>query len=122
MVAPVTHTLARLDTWLAEARAVLDGLTPDDPRRARAERLIRERQAERDRSAADEQRLEQRYPWHVRWGRERGVLEVRDVFDGSWIGVDAREAPDGWRREAQQRALAARSRQGDAPPPPRTRP
>jgi hypothetical protein len=43
---------------------------------------------------------EQRFKFAVRWGRERGWLQVRDVFSGEWLEVLASECPPWWRDEA----------------------
>jgi hypothetical protein len=43
---------------------------------------------------------EQRFSFAVRWGRERGWLQVRDAFSGEWLEVLATACPPWWREEA----------------------
>jgi hypothetical protein len=52
---------------------------------------------------------EQRYPFEVRWGRERGWLRLRDCFRGEWLEVLASECPTWWqaRRSGQSGGLGA---------------
>ena len=52
---------------------------------------------------------EQHFPFEVRWGRERGWLQVRDCFTGEWHQVLATQCPEWWRDQAF-RAKAGQSR------------
>lgn len=96
--------LAALDAWIAEAQAVLAGMDATDPRHARGCALVAKRKAERETLAWPVAR----YPFAVRWAREKGWLEIRDIHDGSWIGAMAYTCPDSWRREATAMSRARR--------------
>jgi hypothetical protein len=40
------------------------------------------------------------WPVRVVWARERGWLEVRDPWDGTWFQIQAKGAPSGWVQQA----------------------
>lgn len=99
----MTDEKTEIETWLVAAAPVVAQLahTPDDPRYQRAREVLRQK-LRRYELLAEQPESMQRYPFKVRWGRERGILEVRDCFDGQWLQMEASQAPDAWRAEASR--------------------
>ncbi|MPZ68589.1 MAG: hypothetical protein GEU71_03570 [Actinobacteria bacterium] len=112
-VVEVREALAREEVWLAEAGKVLAALPPDDPRRQKGAEKLRQRQEKHRALKQQLQKIEDdvleiRYPFAVRWSRQKGVMEIRDCFTGGWLIVEASQVPDHWRWEAT--AIARRER------------
>jgi hypothetical protein len=95
----LAEQIAALNGRIADGRAVLATLPPDDPRYLRGSLKVLAWEEERDR-LAESPVLVQRFGWKIRWAREQGVLEVRDVYTGEWLRVDAAACPPSWREEA----------------------
>jgi hypothetical protein len=49
-----------------------------------------------------------KYEVQARYGREKGRLEVRDPFDGTWLEIDYQQAPQNWKRMARDEAAKRR--------------
>lgn len=109
------EVLGVLAAWLSAAGTVVTdlGRTPMDPRYTVALRKLERRGRVYRRVLAALTALPvapgQRYPFDVRWARERGVLEVRDCWSGAWLALDAAQAPDHWRWRATGAARAVRA-------------
>lgn len=101
---------AEIDAWITEAAPVVAQLarTPDDPRYRRAREVLRQK-LRRYELLAEQPASMQRFAFRVRWSRERGILEVRDCFDGQWLQMEASQAPDAWRAEASRISREARA-------------
>jgi hypothetical protein len=56
-----------------------------------------------------EERPAMRFSMSVRYAREMGWLEVRDVFTGEWLEVAIKDAPDSWRDMARREKEARRN-------------
>ena len=44
-----------------------------------------------------------RYDFDVRYGHEKGTLDVHDPFTGEWHTIEAKAAPAGWRHIAREK-------------------
>lgn len=117
--AAVAEAIDALTAWLPRAEAVLNELPEDDERYAGAVATVVRRRATllaldhtfaRELGRRDAAEFQARFPFAVRWGRERGWLEIRDVFDGGWLRAEASSCPDWWRWAASQIARAERAR------------
>lgn len=42
------------------------------------------------------------FPPRIRWARELGWLLVRDPVDGTWHSIQAKDAPTGWVKIANE--------------------
>lgn len=101
-----------LHTWLAEAGALIVTLSSEQQQRAAAQLRRRQtvyRELGERQQASRAASLETRFPFAVRWTYQRGVLEVRDCFDGGWLQVNATEVPPTWRQWATEDAKRERA-------------
>jgi hypothetical protein len=58
--------------------------------------------------AADDVWPQIKYDIAARYGREKGKLEVRDPFDGTWLEIDYQQATNLWKRLAREDAARRR--------------
>ena len=59
--------------------------------------------------------LPKRYAWEVRWAREMGYVQVRDVFTGDWHEVPVTQCPESWIKLARATKAAERLAPRDQP-------
>lgn len=55
----------------------------------------------------------QKFPFDIRYGAEKGRLDVRDPFTGEWHDIAASAAPFTWRAIAKDHWLREKASQGD---------
>lgn len=108
------QTLTAARAWLTRAGPLLADMEKSDPRREKAAAQLRRRQAvyralEELAKVSEETRLRVRYPFAVRWARQKGVLLVRDCLDGDWLEVSATTVPPWWKWVATEDAKKERA-------------
>jgi hypothetical protein len=64
--------------------------------------------------AADDAWPQIRFEPAARYGREKGKLEVRDPFDGTWLEIDYQQATTLWKRLARDEAAKRRLGRAEA--------